>query len=48
MQKHEETFKDIILTAQGELALEEFLKQIKEFWSTFQLDMVAGQANAKV
>ncbi len=48
MQKHEDTFKDIILTAQGELALEEFLKQIKEFWSSFQLDMVPYQNKCRL
>ena len=48
IQKHEETFKDIILTAQGELALEEFLKSVKEFWSTFQLDLVPYQNKCRL
>ena len=29
LQKNESTVKDIILVAQGEMALEEFLKQVK-------------------
>ena len=28
LQRHEGTVKDIILVAQGEMALEEFLKQV--------------------
>lgn len=48
LQKHEEIFKDIILTAQGELALEEFIRQVREFWSTFQLDLVPYQNKCRL
>lgn len=33
-------FRDIITQAQGELALEEFLKSVREYWQTFALDLV--------
>eukprot|EP01117_Protostelium_nocturnum_P006264 TRINITY_DN2259_c0_g1_i6.p1 TRINITY_DN2259_c0_g1~~TRINITY_DN2259_c0_g1_i6.p1 ORF type:complete len:4259 (-),score=1954.67 TRINITY_DN2259_c0_g1_i6:110-12886(-) len=48
MQKHEDTFKEIILMAQGELALEEFLKQVREFWQTFELDLVPYQNKCRL
>ena len=43
LQKHEEVFKNIINTAQGELALEEFLKTVREFWQSYELDLVTYQ-----
>ena len=33
LQRHEGTVKDIILAAQDEMALEEFLKQVKKTWN---------------
>jgi len=48
LQKHEDIFKEIILTAQGELALEEFLKSVKDFWQTFQLDLVPYQNKCRL
>lgn len=38
--KNEPVVKDIILVAQGEMALEEFLKQVRESWQHYQLDLV--------
>ena len=43
LQRHESTIKDIILVAQGEMALEEFLKQVKETWNTYELDLINYQ-----
>ena len=43
VKKHEAIYKEIINRAQGELALEEFLKQVKEYWSTFELELVNYQ-----
>jgi dynein heavy chain 1 len=41
LQAHEEVFRDVIGTAQGELGLEEFLKQVREYWSAHLLDLVS-------
>ena len=43
VRKHEGIYKEIINRAQGELALEEFLKQVKEYWSSFELELVNYQ-----
>lgn len=42
--KNEPVVKDIILVAQGEMALEEFLKQVRESWQHYQLDLVSSTA----
>jgi dynein heavy chain 1 len=38
--KNEAIYKEVITQAQGELALEEFMKELKEFWQAFELDLV--------
>ena len=43
IKKYEVIYKDIIQRAQGELALEEFLKQIREYWGSFELELVNYQ-----
>lgn len=48
LQKNENIFKEIILAAQGELALEEFLKQVREFWSVYELELVNYQRKCKL
>ncbi|KAI5868419.1 cytoplasmic dynein heavy chain [Durotheca rogersii] len=40
--------RDIITQAQGEMALEEFLKQVKETWNGYQLDLVAYQTKCRL
>lgn len=40
--KNDSIVKDIILVAQGEMALEEFLKQVRESWQHYELDMVSA------
>ena len=45
IHKHENIFKDVIRTAEGELALEDFLRQVREHWERFQLDLVPYQNN---
>ncbi|VDP11035.1 unnamed protein product [Soboliphyme baturini] len=47
-QKHEATIKDIILVAQGEMALEVFLKQLREYWQNFELDLINYQSKTKL
>ncbi len=46
--RHEGTIKDIILVAQGEMALEEFLKQVKETWNTYELDLINYQNKCRI
>lgn len=46
--KNENAFKEIILAAQGELALEEFLKGVREEWALKELDLVNYQRKCKL
>ncbi|CAM9594499.1 unnamed protein product [Lampetra planeri] len=48
LQKNEAVVKDVLLVAQGEMALEEFLKQIRELWSAYELDMVNYQNKCRL
>ncbi|KAJ6782306.1 hypothetical protein PWT90_00629 [Aphanocladium album] len=40
--------KDIIIQAQGEMALEEFLKQVRETWQNYALEMVNYQNKCRL
>ncbi|ORY65054.1 dynein heavy chain, N-terminal region 1-domain-containing protein [Pseudomassariella vexata] len=40
--------RDIITQAQGEMALEEFLKQVKDTWSNYSLELVAYQNKCRL
>lgn len=40
--------KDIITQAQGEMALEEFLKQVREDWTSYNLDLVGYQNKCRL
>ncbi|KAI0014906.1 cytoplasmic dynein heavy chain [Xylariomycetidae sp. FL0641] len=44
----EVVIKDIITQAQGEMALEEFLRQVKETWNSYQLDLVPYQNKCRL
>lgn len=48
LQRNEAIVKDIIITAQGENALEEFLKQVREAWQNYELDLIAYQNKCKL
>lgn len=48
LQKNEIIVKDIIQVAQGEMALEEFLKQVREFWQTYQLELINYQNKCRI
>ncbi|KAL1512644.1 hypothetical protein ABEB36_002203 [Hypothenemus hampei] len=48
LQKNESIVKDVILGAQGEMALEEFLKQVRESWQTYELDLINYQNKCKL
>lgn len=43
LQHNENIIKDVILIAQGELALENFLKQVESSWQECELDLVLYQ-----
>lgn len=43
LQRNENVLKDVILVAQGELALENFLKQVESSWHEYELDLVVYQ-----
>ncbi|KAB8342928.1 hypothetical protein FH972_022525 [Carpinus fangiana] len=44
----EAVIRDVITQAQGEMALEEFLKQVKEDWNNYILDLVNYQSKTKL
>lgn len=44
----EAIIKDIVAQAQGEMALEEFLKQVRETWSSYNLDLVNYQNKCRL
>ncbi|XP_012938795.1 cytoplasmic dynein 1 heavy chain 1 [Aplysia californica] len=46
--RHEPTIRDVISVAQGEMALEEFLKQVSEVWRSYELDMVNYQNKCRL
>lgn len=46
--KNEVIVKDIILIAQGEMALEEFLKQVRESWQNYELDLINYQNKCRI
>uniref|UniRef100_A0A8C5Q446 AAA+ ATPase domain-containing protein n=1 Tax=Leptobrachium leishanense TaxID=445787 RepID=A0A8C5Q446_9ANUR len=48
LQKNEAIVKDVLLVAQGEMALEEFLKQIREVWNAYELDLVNYQNKCRL
>lgn len=48
LQKNENVVKDIILVARGEMALEEFLKQVRESWMSYELDLINYQNKCRI
>jgi dynein heavy chain 1 len=48
LQKNEKLLRDVIIVAQGEMALEEFLKQVRESWQTYELELIAYQNKCKL
>ena len=48
LKQNEPALKDIIRTAQGEMALEEFMKELKEFWSSNQVELVNYQNKCRL
>ena len=48
LTRNEPILRDVIIMAQGEMALEEFLKQVRESWQTYQLDLINYQNKCKI
>ncbi|XP_041352869.1 LOW QUALITY PROTEIN: cytoplasmic dynein 1 heavy chain 1-like [Gigantopelta aegis] len=48
LQKHEQIVRDVIMVAQGEMALEEFLKQVSEVWRSYELDLISYQNKCRL
>ena len=46
--KHDQIVKDIMTQARGELVLENFLRNIKDYWGSFDLDLVLYQGKCKL
>ena len=44
----ETTIRDIVAQAQGEMALEEFLKQVRDTWQNYSLDLVNYQNKCRL
>ena len=44
----EAVIRDIIVQAQGEMALEEFIKQVKDIWQNYSLDLVNYQNKCRL
>ncbi|KAI9031438.1 dynein heavy chain [Hyaloraphidium curvatum] len=48
LRKNEASFKEVILIAQGEMALEEFLRQVRDTWNGYALDLVNYQNKCRL
>ncbi|UYV74436.1 DYNC1H1 [Cordylochernes scorpioides] len=48
LQRNEAVIHDVILVAQGEMALEEFLKQVREAWQNYELELINYQNKCRL
>ncbi|KAK6191509.1 hypothetical protein SNE40_003176 [Patella caerulea] len=48
LQRHEPVIRDVISVAQGEMALEEFLKQVSEVWRSYELELINYQNRCRL
>ncbi|WVR09001.1 hypothetical protein IAU60_006061 [Kwoniella sp. DSM 27419] len=48
VKRNEAFIKDVVTQAQGEMALEEFLKQVRETWSSYSLDLINYQNKCRL
>lgn len=48
LQANEAVVNEIILTAQGEKCLEEFLRQVRESWMSYELDLINYQNKCRL
>ncbi|ORX39193.1 dynein heavy chain, N-terminal region 1-domain-containing protein [Kockovaella imperatae] len=48
LRKNESLIKEVVGQAQGEMALEEFLKQVRETWTSYSLDLTNYQNKCRL
>ncbi|KAF9243765.1 dynein heavy chain and region D6 of dynein motor-domain-containing protein [Melanogaster broomeanus] len=48
LKKNENPIREVIVQAQGEMALEEYIKQVKEIWTNYTLDLVNYQNKCRL
>ncbi|KAJ3099515.1 hypothetical protein HDU96_010687, partial [Phlyctochytrium bullatum] len=48
LRKHETALRDIITSAQGEMALEEFIRGVRETWTSYSLELVNYQNKCRL
>ncbi|EIW86375.1 dynein heavy chain protein 1 [Coniophora puteana RWD-64-598 SS2] len=48
LKKNESLIREVIIQAQGEMALEEYIKQVKEVWSNYTLELVNYQNKCRL
>lgn len=48
LRKNENHIKEVIIQAQGEMALEEYIRQVKEVWTNYTLDLVNYQNKCRL
>ncbi|CAJ0587193.1 unnamed protein product, partial [Mesorhabditis spiculigera] len=48
VQRHEAAIKNILTVAQGENALEEFLKQLREYWLAYEVELINYQNKTRI
>ncbi|KAI0072370.1 dynein heavy chain [Panus rudis PR-1116 ss-1] len=48
LKKNENLIKEVIIQAQGEMALEEYIRQVKEIWTNYTLDLVNYQNKCRL
>jgi dynein heavy chain 1 len=48
LQRHEAAVRDVIKTAQGEMALEEFLRQVRDYWTEYELELANYQNRCRL
>ncbi|TFK57575.1 dynein heavy chain protein 1 [Heliocybe sulcata] len=48
LKRNESVIKEVIIQAQGEMALEEYIRQVKETWTSYTLDLVNYQNKCRL
>lgn len=48
LRRNEALIKEVVVQAQGEMALEEFIKQVKETWISYSLDLINYQNKCRL
>ncbi|KAG2045236.1 dynein heavy chain protein 1 [Suillus americanus] len=48
LKKNDTPIRDVIIQAQGEMALEEYIKQVKEIWTNYTLDLINYQNKCRL